>query len=191
MISMAACVLDVTPGRAYAPPSQALLSLVGVLRRAATPANALPKNLRPLGASVRYARRARVVAGRSYYVIPALYGRCKPFEPWTGVLLWEGRHHRSSVDFWSVQSVEQGKTVNVYAVGRQTVVAGVVPNGVATVTLDYPARPTLPAVGIRTQVVHNVVVVNVPRARARATATLTATWQSANGTTIKTIDGGQ
>ena len=166
------------------------------LRRSATPANALPKGLRPVGASVRYARRARVVAGRSYYVIPAIYGRCKPFKPWTGVLLWEGSNHRSSVDFWSARSVEQGAMVDAHAVGRQTVLAGVVPNGVATVTLDYPARaasavrPALPAVRIRTKVVNNVVAVSLPRAAARATTTLTTTWQSAHGTTIKTIRGG-
>src|ERR1039458_9869824 len=65
-------------------PSQSLLSILGVLRRPATPADALPASvkafltkpiLNPLGREVfvNYIRRARVISGTAYYVMPALY----------------------------------------------------------------------------------------------------------------------
>jgi hypothetical protein len=77
-----------------------------------------------------------------------------------------------------------------------TLFSGVVPDGVATVTLRYPAgkiggfsRRTGPAVTIKAHAVNNVVVVNVPRAGEQATSALTTTWRAANGTIIKIIHG--
>jgi hypothetical protein len=77
-----------------------------------------------------------------------------------------------------------------------TLFSGVLPDGVATVTLHYPAgkvggfsRLTAPAVTIKANVVNNVVVVSVPRAGDQATEAVTTTWLAANGTTIKTLHG--
>jgi hypothetical protein len=73
---------------------------------------------------------------------------------------------------------------------------GIVPDGVATVTLHYPAgkvggfsRRTAPAVTITAHAVNNVVVVSVPRAGAQALR-VTTTWRASDGTIIKTIHGG-
>jgi hypothetical protein len=73
---------------------------------------------------------------------------------------------------------------------------GLVPDGVATVTLHYPAgkvggfsRRTAAAVTITAHAVNNVVVVSVPRAGAQA-MNVTTTWRTADGTIIKTIHGG-
>ena len=78
-----------------------------------------------------------------------------------------------------------------------TLFEGVVPDGVATVTLHYPAgkvggfsRRTAPAITIKAHAVNNVVLVSVPRAGAQATSAVTATWRAADGTIIKTIHGG-
>jgi len=77
-----------------------------------------------------------------------------------------------------------------------TLFSGVVPDGVATVTVHYPAgkiggfsRRTGPAVTIKVHAVNNVVVVSVPRAGEQATNAVTTTWRAANGTIIKTIHG--
>ena len=73
---------------------------------------------------------------------------------------------------------------------------GIVPDGVATVTLQYPAgkvggfsRRTAPAVTITAHAVNNVVVVSVRRAGAQALR-VTTTWRAADGTIIKTIHDG-
>jgi hypothetical protein len=78
-----------------------------------------------------------------------------------------------------------------------TLFHGVVPDGVATVTLHYPAgkvggfsRRTASAVTINAHAVNNVVVVSVPRAGAQAMGAVTTTWRAADGTTITTIHGG-
>jgi len=61
-------------------------------------------------------------------------------------------------------------------------VHGIVPDGVAIVTLYYPAgkvggfsRRTDPAVTIKAHVVNNVIVVSVRRAGAQATGAVTTT----------------
>jgi len=79
----------------------------------------------------------------------------------------------------------------------RTLFAGVVPDGVATVTLHYPAgklggfsRRTGPALTVTAHAVNNVVVVSVERAGSQANGAVTTTWRAADGTTIKTIRGG-
>jgi hypothetical protein len=74
---------------------------------------------------------------------------------------------------------------------------GLLPDGVATVTLHYPAgkvggfsRRTASAVTITAHAVNNVVVVSVPRAGDQATNAVTTTWRAADGLIIKTIRGG-
>jgi hypothetical protein len=77
-----------------------------------------------------------------------------------------------------------------------TLFSGVVPDGVATVTLRYSAgkvggfsRRSVPAITIKAHAVNNVVIVSVPRAGAQATSAVTTTWRRADGSIIKTIHG--
>jgi hypothetical protein len=79
----------------------------------------------------------------------------------------------------------------------RTLISGVVPDDVATVTLHYPAgklggfsHRTGPALTVKAHAVNDVVVVSVERAGSQATGAVTTTWRAANGTTIKTIHGG-
>ena len=72
-------------------------------------------------------------------------------------------------------------------------VAGVVPDGVASVTLHYLAGPLggystkhVPAANITTKPVNNVIVAIVPRPTGNAQPS-TMTWRAANGTIIKTL----
>lgn len=72
-------------------------------------------------------------------------------------------------------------------------VDGVVPDGVASVTLHYDAGPLggysrkqAPAANITTKPVNNVIIAIVPRATGNALPS-TITWRAANGKIIKTI----
>ena len=76
----------------------------------------------------------------------------------------------------------------------RTVFAGVVPDGVATVTLHYQAgklggfsHRSGPALTVTGHPVNNVVVISVERAGEQATGAVTTTWRAANGTVIKTL----
>ena len=78
----------------------------------------------------------------------------------------------------------------------RTLFAGLVPDGVATVTLHYPAgklggfsRRSGPALTVTAHVVNNVVLISVERAGAQAIGTVTTTWRAAGGTIIKTLHG--
>ena len=78
----------------------------------------------------------------------------------------------------------------------RTLFAGIVPDGVATVTLHYPAgklgsfsHRSGPAITVTARAVNNVVVVAVERAGQQAVARLTATWRSADGSIVKTLHG--
>ncbi len=66
--------------------------------------------------------------------------------------------------------------------------AGVVPDGVATVTFHYPRTTTFPARTITTNVVENVFLIPPqPRDRVRLPATIT--WRSARGTIVRQFAG--
>ena len=78
--------------------------------------------------------------------------------------------------------------------GKSTIV-GLVPDGVATVTLRYPAgkiggfdRNHAPAFALTTNVLGNVLVAMIPRGGNRLMAPMTMIWRAANGTVIKTFD---
>ena len=69
-----------------------------------------------------------------------------------------------------------------------------VPDGVASVTLHYPAgkiggfdQHHASAFTATTNVVGNLLVVTVPRGGNRLMAPMTMTWRSASGTTVKTF----
>lgn len=78
----------------------------------------------------------------------------------------------------------------------RTLFAGVVPDGVASVTLHYPrgklggfSRRSGPAINSTAPVVNNVVVVAVERAGQQSMTNLTATWRNSHGATIKIFHG--
>jgi hypothetical protein len=72
------------------------------------------------------------------------------------------------------------------------VMDGIVPAGVTTVTLQFPAgrhgNRRLPALSATGNVVNNVFVIPVPTLFERGGWPATATWRSASGKVIKTID---
>jgi hypothetical protein len=68
-------------------------------------------------------------------------------------------------------------------------VSGVVPDGVAAVTVRYPASGGVQAVTSTVKVINNVFVTTIKRARGASRAGRTIVWRSANGRIIKTLRG--
>jgi hypothetical protein len=105
----------------------------------------------------------------------------------------------ASIDAYSAtttQFLQRGAISRVgFRSGPGTVLSGVVPDGVASVTLRFPARldATHPAssVSVTARPVENVFVVRVPRRvipqAFGGTAPVWITWRAANGTVIRTI----
>jgi hypothetical protein len=138
-------------------------------------------------------RRARVVSARSYYVIPVRSVGCGSSKPHEGVTLVcalqaGGRIVEAGVggSATSTQIDENG----MFLVGgsclhttNATLIAGVVPDRVTSITLHYPASTlTITPVG-------NVVAASIPDPGGPLWHPLSTTWRSANGTIIKTTSG--
>jgi hypothetical protein len=205
-LSSAACV-SATKTVLRGAPSKSLLSILGVLRRPATAADVVPPNLARLGAGsnafVHYIRRTREVEGGLYYIYPAIIGGC-------------GRHARqgimkldANIDLGggamgatggggaSAANIEQGKDVGTGPPGSDTssTLTMIVPDGVAKVTLRYPAgrasgySPKIsPPFTSTVTAVNNEVVVSVPRsAGGGGIHQAKITWQAADGSIIKTF----
>jgi hypothetical protein len=182
-------------------PSHSLLSILGVLRRPATPADALPDNVRvvlaqPLAREifVNYIRRARVISGTAYYVMPILYAGCESSSE--DMMLVEvhsdGSGSRGGGVHGNAALMEQGDGWGFLGSFGRTTVQMLVPDGVARVTLRYPAgtiggsdRNHAPAFTVTTNVVGNLLVVTVPRGGARLQAPMTMIWRAASGKTVK------
>ncbi len=189
-------------------PSKSLLSILGALRRSATAADAIPQTLAARGAGsdafVHYIRRTRVVDGSSYYIYPAIIGGC-------GARARQGiMHLDTSIDLGggamgatggggaTAADIEQGRDAGTGPPGSSTsaTITMVVPDGVASVTLRYPAgrasgySPKIsPPVTITTKPVNNELVVRVPRsAGGGPIREPTMIWQAANDHIIKTFD---
>jgi hypothetical protein len=106
----------------------------------------------------------------------------------------------ASIDAYSAttsQFLQRGAISRVgFRSGPGTVLSGVVPDGVASVTLHFPARldgtHPAPSVTVTARPVENVFVVRVPRRvipqAFGGTAPVLITWRAANGTVIRTID---
>ncbi len=207
--SVSACAKQNAPSTNAGAPPAALLSIVGVLRGPPTPPPAwlLERPILRLDSNlyVNYVRFARAAFGARYYVyvagpFAALMHDCQTT---VGVHLFgvtaDGGFAFGAASAARIeQSGDWGSTSSgTGANPGVTLFSGVVPDGVATVTLHYPAgkiggfsRRKGPAVTIKAHVINNVVVVKVPRAGEQATSAVTTTWHAANGTTIKTIHGG-
>lgn len=190
-------------------PGPALLSILGVLRRRATSADALPPGAGPgFGDDiyVRYVRRARVVAGTTYFIFPVLVSACGRAGAHEGIWEWathvpigHGLYGGEGGGGATASAIEQGRDLGGGPPGssRSSTLEMVVPDGVAMVTLHLRAGPAngfhksviSPPATITTAVVNNLVVVRVPRSSGTATATGdTMTWRAADGHIIKTFN---
>jgi hypothetical protein len=195
------------------PPSRSLLSILGVLRRPATAADALPPDVRQnlIGTGfvrdvfVRYIRRTRVVNGSSYYIYPAILGECG-----TGTRPHEGIFNRAThVDIGAgliggdggggstANGIEQGREVGTGPPGSSTssTITMIVPDGVAKVTLHYPAgrasgysAKISPPFTITSAAVNNEIVLRVPRTGGPEVSGVTMLWRSDDGHVVKTFD---
>ena len=209
-LSAAACVAGQTTTTGK--PSRSLLAILGVLRRPPALADALPPRLeqgltrRPMGGwqvFVNYIRRARVVSGSSYYVYPVRLATCGLLaRSGTGIVLMNKCGLGSTASGGATATQIETGAMFSYGGGcarslDSSLVSGIVPDGVATVTLHYPAgrvggysRKMAHAATVTTRPVNNVVVVTVPRGGGNGDSWRTMTWRAANGTVIKTIPGG-
>jgi hypothetical protein len=188
-------------------PSKSLLSILGVLRRPATAADAgsgITAQGFTSGVFVHYIRRARVVDGSPYYIYPAIVGGCGTGEtPHQGIMdlgkdidLGHGLIGGGGGGGATVAGIERGADAGSGAPGSSTsaTLTLVVPDGVAKVTLHYPAgrasgySPKIsPAVTVTTAPVENLVVVSVPRSNPLQKGTMT--WWAANGHVIRRFKG--
>jgi len=98
-------------------------------------------------------------------------------------------------DVQSLESIQQGGQLGGGGGGKPPspiVMDGIVPSGVATVTLQFPAsrhgNQNLPALSATGNVVNSVFVIPVPTLFERGGWPTTTIWRSASGNVIKTID---
>jgi hypothetical protein len=94
-----------------------------------------------------------------------------------------------------LESIQQGGQLGGGGGGKPPtpiMMDGIVPSGVATVTLQFPAihhrSQHLPALNATGEVVNNVFVIPVPTLFERGGWPTTAIWRSASGKVIKTVD---
>lgn len=190
------------------PPSKSLLSILGVLRRPATAADA-GSGITAQGFTsavfVHYIRRARVINGSPYYIYPAILGGCG-----TGEKAHEGiMDLAKNVDLGhglvggtggggaSAEDIEQGRDVERGAPGSSTseTITMVVPDRVATVTLHYGPGPASgytkkisPPFTITSPVINNELVVLLPRSVSlEGVPGVRMIWRAANGRIIKRL----
>jgi hypothetical protein len=188
-------------------PSKSLLSILGVLRRPAAPADAGSGIIAQGFTSavfVHYIRRARVVDGSPYYIYPAIVGGCGTGEkPHQGIMdlardidMGHGLIGGDGGGGATAAGIERGEDAGSGPPGSSTsaTITLVVPDGVAKVTLHYPAgrasgySPKIsPAVTITTTPVENLVVVGVPRSNPLQKGTMI--WWAANGDIIRRFKG--
>jgi hypothetical protein len=190
-------------------PSRSLLSILGVLRRPASATDALPQGFVGHGlvrdVFVHYIRRTRVIDGGSYYIFPAIIGGCGVEKAREGMMdlathisLGAGIVGGAGGGGATAADIEQGKDAGTGPPGSSTraTITMIVPDGVAVVTLRYPAgrasgySPRIsPPVTITSAPVNNELVVSVPRSAGggpirRPTVMI---WRAADGHVIRTF----
>jgi hypothetical protein len=221
-------------------PRTQLQSVLGVLRRPATRADTprVPHLSTPFYPSearevfARYARRARVEDGVSYFVIPVrglietlnYPASCDPaqvaqlrselpripaaeraatlaLQQRFLALIRAGQQpadpNRDSICFMTLSASGTGGGVcgataaliarNGAMQSNGHVLSGVVPDGVASVTLHYPASNGSPALTVTTGVAGNVFAASLARLTQAANWPPDIAWRSATGRVIKTI----
>jgi hypothetical protein len=204
----ASCASSGKAGELQSAPSKSLLSILGALRRPATAADdtsAIVAGGVVQGVFVHYIRRARVVAGSPYYIYPALIGGCGTGErPHQGIVelathvnLGAGLIGGSGGGGATAAQIEHGNDVGTGPPGSATsaTITIVVPDGVANVTLRYPAgrasgysKKISAPFTVTTAAVNNLVVVSVPRSAGGGPIWVpTMIWRAASGNVIKTF----
>lgn len=203
--SPAACGQD---GALQGAPSRSLLAILGVLRQPATAADAgsgIAAAGFVSGVFVHYIRLARVIDGSPYYLYPGIVGGCGTGEaPHQGIMelakrvdLGHGIIGGTGGGGATAAQIEEGKDASSSGLAgssTSSTITMIVPDGVATVTLRYPAgrasgySPKIsPAFAITTTPVNNLVVLTLPRSNPLEKGTVI--WRAAEGRVIKTIDG--
>lgn len=191
------------------PPSKSLLSILAILRRPATAADAIPQQLAGRGLTrdvfVHYIRRTRVIDGSPYYVYPAIVGGCGVEKQHEGMMelathidLGGGAIGGTGGGGATAAEIEQGYDAGTGPPGSSTsaTVTMIVPDGVASVTLRYPAgrasgysKKISPPITITTTPVNNMLVLRVPRSAGGGPIwTPMMIWRAANGHIIKTFN---
>jgi hypothetical protein len=195
--SLAAC-LSRGGAKLEGKPSESLLSILGVLRRQATPLPPLPRLLRnglflqhfgdPY---VNYVRLARVVDGSAYYLVPARSTGCFTSTGQDRVMIFGNHAGGGGPDASEIEDGQGDGITQGWFTGTR--ITMLVPDDVATVSWHYPAGPLggfnqkhMPAVTITARPVNNLVVVTVPRGGAREGEPDPLTWRAANGRVLLT-----
>lgn len=219
------------PVKTHSQLGRALLSTVGVLRRARTRHDGLPATLQGLGGGsiyIDYVRRARVSDGVSYYVVPvtamlmsntyrfpgcypAIRSALKADLPRVPVGLRaatlaleakqasEQRRLERLGDHPGVCLVEASRQGQAASCGDTLsqlkrfgliswigVLAGIVPDGVASVTVEYPSVNGRPAQTATSRVIGNVFVTPTG-GRGFRTLRPAMIWRAADGAIIRKI----
>ena len=154
-------------------PAPALLRALGVLRGrgAAVPAALLTDLERRAQVFVRYARRARVADGRTYYLVPEITEDPVTCRRQQGVVLIVASPMQDTFETLTLAAIENGRPQMTLGSGNgQTTVELVVPDSVGSVSMRCPAgkaggfsRRTVAAATVTAHPVGNVVALSVPR----------------------------
>ncbi len=173
--------------------------MLAVLRSPQTPLDALPASSLPGGVQhmgegiyINYVRDVGVISGTTYYVIPVARGCASSKEE---VILYT--HSARGFSGWfgaTPRAIEQGRLLGSEGTAASSVVSGIVPDGVAKITLKYaPAKPSSIsprrqlAVTVTAKPMNNVFAVHVPQNPGSASLPKTIVWRSAKGAVIKRI----
>ena len=197
------------PAKVTGSPPARFLSILGVLRQPGNAAGELPPGVlsSERGLYVDSVRFARAAFGRDWYIwitgaAARPRGHGHSCDRSAGVAFWGigGRGGGGTSGATAAQIETHGMWMSIGggtgADPARTLFAGVVPDGVATVTLHYPAgklggfsRRHGLALTVTGHAVNNVVVISVERAGAQAIRTVTTTWRAADGAAIRIFHG--
>jgi hypothetical protein len=142
---------------------------------------------------VKYTRRARVVAGVAYFLIPVAVGwspspPCGVGQEGVALLLASPEAGLSGEGVVPAGGIERGEMSGSSWKGRHGTAFGVVPDGVAKVTVRYPARHG-GSTAVTVAAVENLWVAKAPLGPVNETpiAIRSVTWRSAHGKVLKTL----
>jgi len=183
-------------------PSRLLLSRLAVLRRPQTAEDQLPaapglSGLPPVGEGVyvKYIRHATSLGGTGYYLVPVQRATraigCPEAEEVMLVTVEPGGFR--SFSGVTARGLMEGKDVGTRWLSGHSAVYGIVPDGVARVTIRYKTPGRHGHVDVSARPVNNVFAVAVPATIGRSALPVvpsTVLWHSRKGRVIKTIHTG-
>ena len=182
-----------------AAPSNALLSVVGVLREPATAADralardflaALSANPGRFGGRITFindVRLARVVDGVSYYLVPVIQVSCDGSEGPESIEVMGGVGAYCCV---TAASIAQGRAIVSLRPGSAnaaTTIVTMIPDGVASITIHLPEQQHNKAYTTTTRIVGNLLVVTLPGVPGRFGHPLTLQWRNDSGHVFRTF----